>query len=62
MDYTDELEQLKKQKERVEKFIQEIKFANLPKDLERAELTKAQEKIDEIEFFENEYSPLEVRA
>jgi len=58
MDYSDELEQLGKQKQRVKEFIELIRFASLPFDLEKEETRKAKDKIMEIEFFEQELSPI----
>ena len=58
MNYSDELEQLGKQKQRVKEFIELIRFASLPFDLEKEETRKAKDKIMEIEFFEQELSPI----
>ena len=49
MDYSDELEQLGKQKQRVKEFIELIRFASLPFDLEKEETRKEIQRVrDEL--------------
>lgn len=52
--YEDDLEEIRKSKKIITDFLETIRFANLPKDLEREEMRKAKEKLEELQFYEEE--------